>query len=258
MLILLARFLPRKSFGDKVLLFFVWFVQYPHLSVLGSMFGVSKSVISAYLRQSLPFFVGFFSNFIPNKFADADALTSHLSSYVLSSDCLLMVLSYIVGIIDGTVHKIRRPSMDQYLWWNDHYKCHAIHSLFLVSFTGEIAAVATGIPGSFHDSSSSSHLTFFQDVLGDKLVLGDPGFSGAPYVISGFKVNQIDSLAKKHFDRLSRSEQVKIEHVNNFVKKCKTLSDSRQFIHSNNILCGCVAVGAGFYNFMLKTFGKFK
>lgn len=235
--------LPKLSFGDKVLLFFVWIVQYPHLSVMVVMFGYSNASISAFLHQVLPYFVGFFSSFISNKIHESFP-RSHLSPYV-------------VGIIDGTVHKIRCPSVNQHLWWNDNYQCHAVHSLFLVSLDGEIISVATGIPGSFHDSCASSHVEYFEEVLEDKLVLGDPGFAGVSYVVSGLKSNQVSSPAHKHFDRLSRSEQVAIEHVNNFVKKCKILSDSKQFIHSNEVLSGCVIVGAGLYNYMYKKFGKY-
>lgn len=231
------------SFGDKVLLFFVWIVQYPQLSVLGTMFGYAVATISLFLTSALPFFVGFFSAQIPK------ALPKHLPASHLSS--------HIVGIIDGTVHKIQRPCVDQHLFWNDNYQCHAVHSFFLVSLSGEILAVATGIPGSFHDSCASSHLTHFKDILEDKFALGDPGFAGVSYVVSGLKCNQIHNAAQKHFDRLSRSEQVAIEHVNNFVKKCKILSDGRQFIHATEVLSGCLLVGAGFYNYMINTWSKY-
>jgi hypothetical protein len=89
-------------------------------------------------------------------------------------------------------------------------------------------------------------MAFFQDVLEDKLVFGNPG---VPYVVSGLKSNQLKESSHWYFDRISRSEQVTIEHVNNFVKKCKILED--QTIHSS------VAMGAGFYNYMFTTFQKY-
>jgi hypothetical protein len=187
--------------------------------------------------------VEFFSKFIPNSFPRT-ATRSHLSPSV-------------IGIIDGTVHKIRRPCVDQWKWWNEHYQFHAVHSLFLVSFDGEIISVATGVPGSFHDSCTARHIKFFQDVLKEDLVLGDPGFAGVPYVVSGFKTNQLTSLPRIQFDRISRSEQVAIEHINNFVKKCNILSKREQCIHSIETLSGCVLVGAGMYNYMRKTFNKY-
>ena len=191
----------------------------------------------------MPHFVSFFSTFIPNKFEESVVAASHLSNYI-------------IGIIDGTVHRIQRPSIDQHLYWNEHYQFHTIHSLFLIGFDGSIKAVETGIPGSFPDSPSANFSTLFQDILGPNLAMGDTGFAGVDYIVAGFTACQLKTAAHKDFDRISRSEQVKIEHVNNFVKKCKTLSKTCQFIHTNVLLCGCVIVGAGLYNYMLYTFGK--
>jgi len=128
--------------------------------------------------------------------------------------------------------------------------------MFLIGYDGSIKAVETGIPGSFVDSPTASFSTLFAGILGNKLAIGDPGFGGVDYIVSGLKYNQLKTPAHKEFDRISRSEQVKIEHVNNFVKKCKTLSKTGQFIHRKELLCGCVIVSVGLYNYMLNTFGK--
>jgi hypothetical protein len=149
---------------------------------------------------------------------------------------------HIIGIIYGTVHQIHKPATDQHLWWNDHYQFHAVHLLFFVDYEGWIIGVETGIPGSFHDSSAANNAKFFEKLVKDKFVLGDPGFQGVGYVIAGFKSNQLPTPAHKAFDSLSRTEQVKIEHINNFVKKCKTLSKTDVFIHQQALLSGCVIV----------------
>jgi hypothetical protein len=165
------------SFPDKVLLFFIWMVQYQQLISLSVLFGISRSRTGAYLQQALPIFLGFFTRFIPGSFP-SDATTSHLSDHI-------------IGVIDGTVHKIRKPCHDQWLWWNGNYQMHTISSLFLVSFDGDIIAVATGIPGSFHDSCAANHIDYFEDACGAKFVIGDPGFAAVPYIVSGLKSNQV-------------------------------------------------------------------
>jgi hypothetical protein len=162
-----------------VLLFFHWLVQYPQYSTLGLFYGISTPVISIFLRKSLPHFVGFFSKFIDNKLDGEDTLSSHLSAHIL-------------GIIDGTVHKIRRPSVDQHLWWNENYQFHAVHSLFIVDFEGRIVAVQTGIPGSFHDSCVAKHSELFKAIVKEKLLIGDPGFGG---VVGIFSIRILTNLS---------------------------------------------------------------
>lgn len=206
-------------------------------------YGISVPVISRFLSTSLSHFVGFFSPFVPNFFS-ADCPVSHLSPHV-------------IGIVDGTVHKIRRPSIDQHLWWNDNYQFHAVHSLFLVDFAGKIIAIQTGIPGSFHDSAVARHNELFSDSLQDQLAIGDPGFGGVDYIVAGYKTNQLNYPGRREFDRISRSEQVKIEHVNNFVKKCRCLSKGHTFVHKHDQLSGLVLVAAGWYNYMRETHDKY-
>jgi len=239
----LKHYASQLIFEDKVILFLHWMVQYLHYSTLTVTYGISSPVISQFLKKALPHFVGYFSCWVKNSF-DKDLVPSHLSPHI-------------IGIIDGTVHKIHRPSLDQHLWWNENYHFHAIHSLFIVDFEGKIVAVQTGIPGSFHDSTAARYAKKFKALLINNLVIGDPGFQGVNYVVAGYKINQLTSYAHREFDRLSRSEQVKIEHVNNFVKKCATLSKLSSFHHNRQMLAGLVVVGTGWYNYMLEVHGKY-
>jgi hypothetical protein len=239
----LKGYASQLVFEDKVILFLHWMVQYPHYSTLTVTYGISGPVISHFLQKALPHFVAYFSTWVKNEF-DKVLVKSHLSPHI-------------IGIIDGTVHRIRRPSLDQHLWWNENYHFHAVHSLFIVDFTGKIVAVQTGIPGSFHDSTAARYAKKFKALLTPNLVIGDPGFQGVNYVVAGYKINQLTSDAHKEFDRISRSEQVKIEHVNNFVKKCASLSKLSTFHHNREALAGLVVVGTGWYNYMLEVHGKY-
>jgi hypothetical protein len=231
------------SFADKVLLLFIWIVQYPTLALIVELFVGSTAVMSVFIRKGLKVIAPFFKHFIPHSFGE-DPISSFLSENI-------------IGIIDGTVHKIRRPSHDQHLWWNAHYEMHATHSLFLIAFDGRIIAIVTGILGSIHGAVAAKHAQIFRECLQSNLALGDPGFGGISYIVSGLRSNQVTTDGRKEFDRISRSEQVKIEHVNNFVKKSKSLSKTDQFIHNIPMLNLTVLIGAGWYNFMLVKFNKF-
>lgn len=94
-------------------------------------------------------------------------------------------------------------------------------------------------------------------ILKKRLALGDPGFGGVSYVVAGYKTNQLKSPAHKEFDRVSRSEQVKIEHVNNFVKKCGCLSKGSTFHHNKATIPGLVLVATGWYNYMKDVHSKY-
>jgi len=108
-----------------------------------------------------------------------------------------------------------------------------------------------------HDAAAARHMKSIVRVLKNKFALGDPGYEGVPYVVSGFKSNLLTSNERIVFDRISRSEQVAIEHVNNFLKSCKSLSKRNQFIHSRDKHIACVFIVCGWYNWMKLKFSKF-
>ncbi len=148
-------------------------------------------------------------------------------------------------------------AISQYRTWNEHYHFHATQSLIVVDFRGKIISVVTNIDGFVHDSKSASLSPTLRDSVGrSTYVLGDTGFQGVDYVVSGLKNNQIKSLAEKKFDKLSRSEQVIVEHVNNFIKKCVSINKSDVFKHSRVHLTACVHICCGLYNWMLENLGK--
>ena len=87
--------------------------------------------------------------------------------------------------------------------------------------------------------------------------MGDPGFAGVPYVVAGFKSNQLKSSDHLEFDRISRNEQVLIEHVNRFIKDCKVLSKKAVFKHSRALHVACVITFCGWYNWKKERWGCF-
>lgn len=233
----------RLSFANKVLLFFIWIVKYVDYSVLSSLFGVSKSVIGVLIERMLPELSAHFLNEIPNQIVSNS--TSSLSKNI-------------IGVIDSTIHATRKPSRNQHLSYSDHYQRHGMMSTLLVDFEGYIVSVNTGGVARLHDSMSSTFMPHFRNIIGPKnFALGDPGYAGVDYVVSGFKSNQLANPQCREFDIVSRSEQVIIEHVNNFIKSCRVLSKSNQFHHSREKHISCVFIVSGWYNWMKQKFGKF-
>jgi menaquinone-dependent protoporphyrinogen IX oxidase len=51
----------------------------------------------------------------------------------------------------------------------------------------------------------------------------------------------------REFYSVSYKEQKPVEHVNNFMKDCKSLSS--KFMQGTEWLAGCVMIAAGLYNF---------
>jgi len=99
---------------------------------------------------------------------------------------------YIIGVIDGSVHRIRSPSIDQYLYWNEQYQYHSVKSLIIVNFDGMISSIITGVPG--YDGNAANHARFFKELLGKHFVLGDSGFAWISYVIAGLKSYQLTRM----------------------------------------------------------------
>jgi hypothetical protein len=232
----------KLSFENKTLLLFIWIIEYPSFGILATMFQCSSAVISTLIKNALPYLVDFFVGFIPNSVESA--VTSCLSESI-------------IAVVDGTVHKIRRPSIDQHRTFNGHYQMHCTSSILPVDFDSTIVSVATNFDGSVLDCVALKHCNMLQQVLVDKFAIGDPGFAGSENVISGLKSNQVKSVGQIMFDRISRQEQVCIEAVNGFIKKCVSISKTHQFTHSRWHLTCCVFICCGLYNFMKKNFGKY-
>jgi hypothetical protein len=232
----------KLTFENKILLVFLWIVKYVDYSVLSFLFGTTKSVVSMLIDCLLP------------------RLASHFISYIsneVQSNTTSSLSTNIVAVIDSTIHATRKPSLNQHLSYSDHYKRHGMMTTLLVDFDGYIICLNTGGKARMHDSMSSVFMHNFRRILGRRYALGDPGYAGVDYVVSGFKTNQLINEERRVFDRISRTEQVVIEHVNNFIKTCHSLSKSNQFHHSTEKHVAIVFVVSGWYNWMKETYGKF-
>ena len=221
---------------------FLWIVKYIDYATIYLIFGISPPVTTVLLDAFLPYLAAHFVKFIPNE---------------IESDYTSSLSSKIVCVIDATIHPTLKPSHNQHLHYNEHYSTHGMLTTFLVDYDANISAFATGILGKMHDANSGRHLELFMKILQGRFALGDPGYANVPYVVAGFKTNQLNSVAARTFDSITRTEQVVVEHVNQFVKSCKVLSKKVKFTHSRAKHILCVYIVCGWYNWMKKTFGKF-
>jgi hypothetical protein len=234
----------KMAFEDKLILIFLWIYKYPDYATLSELFGVSPAVISNLIDGILPHLAEFFLQWIPNDI-NPEAESSSMSKKI-------------VAVIDSTLHAIRRPSRNQHHYYNSHYERHGILTHLLVDFHGYIRAIQTNVMGRIHDSNAANHNKCFPHLLRDKFALGDPGFAGVSWVVAGLKTNQLKSPSHVEFDRISRSEQSIVEHVNGFIKTCKVLSKSHQFVHSREKHVACIIIVCGWFNWIKLHFGKFE
>jgi len=240
--LLLSKVATKLTFSNKILLLFFWIVKYHDYATLAWIFGSSPPVIVQLIDLALPLLVGHFVKFIPNR---------------IESDKTSSLSTNIVAIIDSTIHARRKNAKDQHIHWNEHYHCHGMLTHLLVDFDGYIASFVTSVAAKMHDSNASRYFKPFVRLLEGRYVIGDPGYNGVPYVVSGLKFNQLNSDERREFDLISRSEQVIIEHVNSFIKSCKVLSKKNQFIHGRDKHISCVFIVCGWYNWIKRTFQKF-
>lgn len=227
----------RMTFSNKVLMGLLFVIEYPGNKVLASWFEVSEYYISKVLDEILPLLVGFFSRQIPH-----GQVSSKRSIF---SD-------KIAFIIDCTLHRTRRPSLNQSEHYNGHYSMHGRLTQVLIDYEGNVIAFLTNVPGRCNDALVAMYNEDFKRIVGDNLVLGDPGFQGVQWVVSGFRLSQVNSVGKERFFTLSKQEQQLIEHVNAFVKTCKSIDKENTFIHSEARLLACVFISFGLYNLKRK------
>jgi hypothetical protein len=144
------------TFEDKVLMVFIWITQYPRYFVLATTFGVSISVVSRAITETLPLLVGFFSQYIPNK-VESDPV-SHLSNRIIK-------------VVGSTIHPTLKPSSQQHKWYNGHYRTHGILTQLLVDFDGSSVMLASNLKGHSHGANIATYITEFKKVLGSNLAL---------------------------------------------------------------------------------------
>lgn len=209
-------------------------IRYPSIQGLANEFKTSTFLISKVIDEVLPILVEFFSQYIPNQ--KISITTSQLSPNI----------SY---IIDNTIHKTNRPSVNQEEDYNGHYQMHGRQTQLLIDYDSNIIAFVTNIPGKIHDSLMAIYNKHFKQIINYDFALGDPGFQGVSYSVAGFKACQIETRSQRIFTTVTKREQVLIENVNNFIKKCKSINKSDTFHHNKAKLVACVFICVGMYNY---------
>lgn len=229
---------PALNHNNKIILALHWLKQYPPLSSLSAMFQIGISLVSSILAQVLPPLADHYRTYIPN------ALPDNPPSSTLSN--------LIVAAVDGTLHKVRRPSTGQATDYNGHYKRHGLCTHLLVDFNGQILALKTMIRGKIHDALAASHNDLFRRIMVGKFAIGDTAFSGIDHVVAGFKQKQIKTDAQRIFDTISRQDQGIVERVNGAIKSCVALDKHTSFRHSRDKLLYALFIAAGLHNWKLE------
>lgn len=220
---------------NRLFLTLRWIREYNTFSLYAMEMGSSTFVIATIITEMIPFILEFMIRFIPNR---------------RINDSHSIMNRHIGFIIDGTLSKIYKPKYQQHLYYNSVKCIHAINSLLLIDFEGFIVAVATGVPGSIHDCLYARNVELFRQICRDSncFALGDPGFQGAPFVVGGFRCNQIKTNGHVLFDYISRKEQICIEHINSHFKRCRSVSKHVQFRHDHATHKACILIACGLYN----------
>ncbi len=218
-----------------------WIVKYEDYDTLVDKFGTSDYVISNILNSMMPYMVEYFMKFIKHK-----RISKHYSE----------VSRNILFIIDGTIHKRRKPRLAQSNYYRSDKGCHFITTQLLIDYDGWIVAVYTGIWGRVHDNSAATSCDLFRKIVGKFFALGDPGYQKCDYIVAGIGKKSLKGKTQRAYYRKTKREQIKIEHVNNFFKMCKSVCKDTRFIHSDVLQAGCVLICCGLYN-MRKEAGEY-
>ncbi len=158
-------------FENRLLLTIQWIACNEKYKALAERFGVSKSMVSAVIRETIHILVEFCVKHIPHQ------------SQSLSNS--------IIYIIDGTPHQIMKPTADQYLFWRRDKQMHFINTIIVSDFESNIIAHSTNYMGHHPDSVVSRKNSMLRSLTsgddGHKYCAGDPGFEGIPFIISGLR-----------------------------------------------------------------------
>ena len=116
----------------------------------------------------------------------------------------------------------------------------------MVDLDSIIIFFLTNIHGKRHDGLVGTYNRFFKQILGRKFAIADTAFNGNSNIVAGLK--KVSTEGEVIFDRISRSEQVVVEHVNDFVKNSVALDKNTKFRHSPDKLIYSVFIMSGIYN----------
>lgn len=133
---------------NRVLLVFIWLRQYLKLHVLANVFDISKSTVAEEIYHVIPVLFTNYNHYI--KWHSIRQWNQFLDTFPSFPNA--------VGMIDGTIHRIRRPSgLIQAEFYRGDKRCHFISSQIVVDADGRIVLLVTG----YSISPSSAYLEQF-------------------------------------------------------------------------------------------------
>lgn len=120
---------------NRVLLVFIWLRQYLKLHVLAYIFGISKSTAAEEIYHVVPILFINYRHYI--KWHSIRQWEQFLDTFPSFPNA--------VGMIDGTIHRIRRPSGPlQAEFYRGDKRCHFMSSQVIVDADGLIVLLVTG------------------------------------------------------------------------------------------------------------------
>ena len=140
------RHLPRTPLTDRrrrcildvrnrVLLAFIWLRQYPKLHVLAYMFGISKSSVAEEIYHIIPILFINYRHYI--SWHNLNQWRSFLDTFSAFPNA--------VGMIDGTIHRVRRPSgLLQADFYRGDKRCHFMTTQIVIDADGLIVLLVSG------------------------------------------------------------------------------------------------------------------
>ncbi len=90
----------------------------------------------------------------------------------------------------------------------------------IVDFDKNIIALSTNRPGHQLDATCVRRNYLFKEICnndGQNFALGDPGFQNVDYVVAGLKCNMSQTVGGREFTRVTKKEQIVVEHDNSFI-----------------------------------------
>lgn len=185
-----------------------WIRSYIGYSELEEKFNIGKSTISKILNNDL--------KLIAMKLKNLYILNDNTSQ---TWSCLSINIKF---VIDSTYVEIRKPTYEQkkYFRGGFKYSYHGINNHIAINFDSIITSFLIGIPGSYPDSIIRAH-KIFDDSTFPFYSISDPGYTSCSYIINGLRKNQINNKGAIIFDRISRIEQKRVEHVFKHLKEFK-------------------------------------
>lgn len=212
------------STQNKLLLVLMWLKQYPSYEVLGSMFNISNATVHRMVYQTLPVLWQYFRSVIQwPTIAEWNTMRGNWDNFING-----------LGSIDGTLHPIRRPDVeDQRIFYSGHGHKHCISTQVLIDNQRNIRYIHSGFTGHMNDAGQFLQLPRIgpNEPLpfpADCYILGDRGYANRYPIITPYRANQMQPPNvedKVLFNREVCAHRIFVEHVMSFIKTYNAVSN---------------------------------